>query len=108
MRTIHAVCLVSLALTAGACKEPDVQGCIDEIAGGPMSIATSRDECFQGKVRESTARCRGGDVALRFLTQPWLDWTSSSRVRSPRLQRTRSPVISPCRPSSGSSGNRPA
>src|SRR5207302_415333 len=44
--------------------------------GGPMPIATVRDQRFQGKVQESTARCRGGETALRFRATPWIDWTN--------------------------------
>jgi hypothetical protein len=74
MRMLHAVVLVSSTLMFGACKEADVQGCIEQIAGGPRQIATMRDQRFEGKVSESAARCRGGDAAVKFLGTPWVDW----------------------------------
>ena len=75
-RTIHALVLACLTLVIGGCTESSVQGCIEDLADGPLPIATSRDQRFQGKVRETTARCRGGDMALRFLNAPWVDWTN--------------------------------
>jgi len=38
-------------------------------------------ERFLGKVLESTARCRGGENAARFMPQPWLDWTNYYATR---------------------------
>jgi hypothetical protein len=75
-QTVHAAVLVTLTFTLGACRETDFQGCIDEILGGPRPVATMRDRRFEGKVPESTARCRGGEVALKFLQAPWVDWTN--------------------------------
>ncbi len=37
-------------------------------------IAKDRDQRFLGKVAESTARCRGGDYAVKYRDVPWLDW----------------------------------
>jgi hypothetical protein len=68
--------LAGLAIPTVACGAPDLRGCIDELADGPMPIAAARDQRFQAKVRESTARCRGGGVALRFLSVPWVDWSN--------------------------------
>src|SRR4051812_18164603 len=77
MRPLLALSAVlAAALVLPACKETDLQGCIDEVLGGPLPIATTRDQRFAGKVRPPTARCRGGDVALRFLDAPWVDWTN--------------------------------
>src|SRR5262249_33677419 len=46
------------------------------VADGPRPIATVRDQRFEGKVHRSTAQCRGGDVATRFLSKPWVDWSN--------------------------------
>jgi hypothetical protein len=76
MRQFAWISISLAALLGAACKPTDLQGCIDDLANGPLPIATSRDGRFQGKVHESTARCRGGDIALRFLNVPWVDWSN--------------------------------
>jgi hypothetical protein len=76
MRTVHGSAVLLLVLLTGSCKESDLEGCIEELASGPMPIAATREQRFQGKVRESTAQCRGGENALRFLTRPWVDWAN--------------------------------
>jgi hypothetical protein len=68
--------MIAMALAAPGCNEPDLAGCIEEIANGPMPVATVRTERFQGKVSETSARCRGGDLAVKYLGFPWLDWTN--------------------------------
>jgi hypothetical protein len=37
-------------------------------------VATDRSERFLGKVREDTARCRGGERTLQERPRPWVDW----------------------------------
>ena len=37
-------------------------------------IATERTGRFLGKVQENTARCRGGDKAVKGRHRPWVDW----------------------------------
>jgi len=81
MRAVLGLSVVSVALCFSACKETDLQGCIEAIASGPLPVASTRDQRFEGKVRESTARCRGGDVALRFLALPWVDWSNYHGAR---------------------------
>jgi hypothetical protein len=39
-----------------------------------LKIPVARADRFQGKVSESTALCRGGEVAVRFRSAPWVDW----------------------------------
>ena len=76
LRLIRMLGLACLVLVLGSCKDTDLQGCIDDLADGPLPIPTTRDQRFQGKVRESTARCRGGDPATTFLSAPWVDWSN--------------------------------
>ena len=51
-------------------------------------VAETRDQRFQGKVQDYTARCRGGEKAVSYRYTPWVDWTNywatgdaSSRAR---------------------------
>jgi heme peroxidase len=80
-RAIPVAILSSLALSLTGCSESSLEGCVETLAGGPLPIATARDQRFQGKVRESTARCRGGEVALKFLNAPWVDWANYYATR---------------------------
>ena len=80
-RAIPVAILSCLALSLTGCSESSLEGCVETLAGGPLPIATARDQRFQGKVRESTARCRGGEVALKFLDAPWVDWANYYATR---------------------------
>ena len=40
----------------------------------PVDVATDRSERFLGKVREETARCRGGEPTVQERPRPWVDW----------------------------------
>ena len=80
-RAILVAVLSCLALSLTGCSESSLEGCVETLAGGPLPIATARDQRFQSKVRESTARCRGGEVALKFLNTPWVDWANYYATR---------------------------
>jgi hypothetical protein len=51
-----------------------LRACEELLREGVRNVAKTRDERFLGKVAEATARCRGGDEAVRFRATPWLDW----------------------------------
>lgn len=50
--------------------------CARLVSAGLRPIARTRDERFLGKVEEDTARCRGGDFAVRYRSTPWVDWSN--------------------------------
>ncbi len=54
----------------------ELGACAQSVAGGFLKIAPTRDQRFQGKVTESTARCRGGMNAVNFRFTPWVDWSN--------------------------------
>ena len=76
MRHTLGVLIASIAVLAVACHDEDLAGCIEDFLDGPMPIATARTDRFLGKVHENTARCRGGETALKYVSGPWLDWTN--------------------------------
>jgi hypothetical protein len=78
MRKMLCALVAGTAFVAAGCNddEASLAACIEQLASGPLPIATVRTERFLGKVRETTARCRGGEAAARFLGVPWLDWTN--------------------------------
>ena len=51
-----------------------LQACEIAVKEGLRSIAPSRDRRFEGKVTEATAKCRGGENAVRHRETPWTDW----------------------------------
>ena len=53
-----------------------LRNCAQMINSGIRPIATARDQRFQGKVEDSTAVCRGGDIASQFRAVPWVDWSN--------------------------------
>src|SRR4051794_19531951 len=54
----------------------ELGACAHSVAGGFLKIAPARDQRFQGKVTEPTARCRGGVNAVQFRFTPWVDWSN--------------------------------
>jgi hypothetical protein len=48
--------------------------CIESAKRGLLSVPDDRSKRFLGKVKEDTARCRGGDKAVQYRDTPWVDW----------------------------------
>ncbi len=59
-----------------ATTKEDLEACLTLAEKGFRPIAEDRADRFVGKVQEYTARCRGGDKAVAFRSQPWLDWSN--------------------------------
>jgi len=69
--------LLSLAVFFGAyptLRYSRFGSCVAYAIGGFRDVGTDRADRFLGKVAEDTARCRGGDAAVRWRKTPWLDW----------------------------------
>ncbi len=82
MRILLALSVLGTLLVSTACKESDLQNCIEQALNGPMKVADTRDLRFEGKVSPNTARCRGGEEAAKFLGTPWVDWSNYYGTRS--------------------------
>ena len=54
--------------------QSETQACIESAKGGLLDIPDDRSKRFLGKVQENTARCRGGEKAVRYRPTPWVDW----------------------------------
>jgi heme peroxidase len=77
--TRHAAWLLcATAVLLGGCgsKPEDLFACLRMSLTGFRPIALERDGRFLGKVREETARCRGGARAVERRAEPWVDWAS--------------------------------
>jgi hypothetical protein len=69
--------LISLLLTVPGCASLDpkeLSSCFTYLSRGPRDVAIDRSERFLGKVREDTARCRGGERTVNERPRPWVDW----------------------------------
>ena len=69
--------LTSLLLAVSGCASlnpKELSSCFTYVTRGPRDVATDRSERFLGKVREDTARCRGGERTLQERPLPWVDW----------------------------------
>ena len=53
----------------------ELRACAQMVLGGFLQVSNMRDQRFEGKVAEPTARCRGGQYAVQFRTTPWVDWS---------------------------------
>ena len=78
-RRFLLLCVVVVPLVS--CNTPNrdtfsLAACVDELSTGVRPIANTRVNRFQGKVEETTARCRGGDNAAKYRDTPWTDWTN--------------------------------
>ena len=78
MHTLTAsLLLTSLLLTGHGCASFDpheLSSCFTYVSRGPRDVAPDRSERFLGKVREDTARCRGGERTVQERPRPWVDW----------------------------------
>ncbi len=79
----RGACYILLGVTVflGGCANPkndleDAESCVRLAAKGLRPVAEERTERFLGKVQEYTARCRGGDKAVEFRSEPWVDWSN--------------------------------
>lgn len=68
--------LAGLAVAPAAWGDSDTAACIDMARAGLRPVAEDRSRRFLGKVGEVTARCRGGDKAVRWRGTPWVDWSN--------------------------------
>ncbi len=59
-----------------ALASEDKEACVEMAKEGLRPIADDRSERFLGKVEEPTARCRGGENAVKFRETPWVDWAN--------------------------------
>ena len=87
----HCYCylvLVVAAFAIGGCDRrtpSDLAACTTLYVTGFRPIADERTERFLGKVREETARCRGGETAVAYRDQPWMDWPNFGPRAAPIL-----------------------
>jgi Animal haem peroxidase len=73
---ILAACLLIASYRFIRTSEWD--SCVAYALGGFRPIKNDRAERFLGKVQEDTARCRGGEAAVRWRGTPWIDWQTYS------------------------------
>jgi len=100
MRRPICACVLSLAFLLGACagttERVDPQGdltCAKMAAAGFRRVAEDRTGRFLGKVEPDTARCRGGDNAVRFRVLPYVDWANYWAAGDARSMSPGSAVI---------------
>jgi len=78
MHTLTALVLcTSLLIAVAGCASLDPQelsSCYTYLSRGPRDVAADRSERSLGKVREDTARCRGGERTVQQRARPWIDW----------------------------------
>ena len=72
----YILALVPLVFAGCGSSPRDLADCAVLAVGGFRRIAPEPDQRFLGKVREATARCRGGDAAVASRSQPWVDWAN--------------------------------
>ncbi|MES9944927.1 MAG: peroxidase family protein [Candidatus Thiodiazotropha sp.] len=69
-------------------EESDIDACIDSAKRGLLKVPEDRSKRFLGKVREDTARCRGGDKALKYRNTPWVDWQNYHATGDAKSKRS--------------------
>ena len=63
-------------LTNDKAQLASLKACAQLGLAGFRRVAEDRRERFVGKVQEMTARCRGGEHAVRYRQTPWVDWAN--------------------------------
>ena len=52
------------------------KACLEMAGDGLRDLPAARTDRFLGKVKEPTARCRGGERAVKQRGVPWVDWSN--------------------------------
>ena len=52
------------------------KACLEMAGDGLRDLPAARADRFLGKVKEPTARCRGGERAVKQRGVPWVDWSN--------------------------------
>ena len=93
----YALCLVLATFVVAfyffypAIRKTELASCLAYAAGGFRAVAAQRNHRFLGKVSdEDTARCRGGENAVRWRATPWLDWQVYGGARDQRTEGLKS------------------
>ncbi len=74
-KKINALLFGGILILGGCASKPeDLVACGQVAWKGFRKVADDRTERFLGKVKEDTARCRGGEEALKSRSLPWVDW----------------------------------
>lgn len=76
-RMMIAACIASSLLLGhweSADAESEIEACINTAKRGLLEVPDDRSHRFLGKVEEDTARCRGGEKAVKYRGTPWVDW----------------------------------
>ena len=68
--------LLGASLVVGGCatQNESLESYLKVAERGIRPVAEDRSQRFLGKVREDTARCRGGERAVDARNLPWIDW----------------------------------
>ena len=74
LRLIGFVTPLLLIWSGISLADSDSQACIEAAKRGLLEVPDDRSRRFLGKVKEDTARCRGGEKAAKYRHTPWVDW----------------------------------
>src|SRR5262245_3696772 len=77
MKKLALVGLAVLLLYFGAyalLRNTQLGSCVAYAFGSFREVSQDRSNRFLGKVYPDTARCRGGEGAVKWRTTPWVDW----------------------------------
>jgi hypothetical protein len=80
--SLWLVAMLAVSPLAGPAHAQDddlreiLKACIKMAGDGLLEIPEARADRFLGKVKEETARCRGGQRAVKQLGVPWVDWSN--------------------------------
>ncbi len=65
---------VMFSFSSNAIADNEIESCIRTAKQGLLEFPDDRSRRFLGKVQEDTARCRGGEKAVKYRDRPWVDW----------------------------------
>src|SRR5262249_61343426 len=72
---LYALIAAVVVAVSAAARKTQLGSCVAYALGGFRDVPAQRSERFLGKVAdENTARCRGGEAAVKWRSTPWGDW----------------------------------
>ena len=73
-RLIGTLAPLLFCFATAAQSDSETSACVEAASRGLLEVPDDRSKRFLGKVQEDTARCRGGEKAVRYRDRPWVDW----------------------------------
>jgi len=73
---VMAACAVMSCNASALSSKEELSACKALVDSGLRPVADERADRFQGKPGDNALLCRGGEAALQYKAEPWVDWSN--------------------------------